>query len=191
MVCIESVNWVIWYLSNGGPQESIKGVRHWTTSLEDASDISRSHWWRGQQWWRYQHCYRKVNVEWEKERWREDGDIIDIRERGIDCSIHLWISLYVALFWTCSSIFSLWYIVCFCLFFYLRIYVPLENFSLVCRSWHYRWRAVNIDLYSALMAIEHWGFFSVPYLLWHGTSVYNGHIRRTVTLTPTLPILTL
>ena len=28
------------------------------------------------------------------------------------------------------------------------------------------------------MAIEQWGFFSVPYLLWHGTSVYNGHIRR-------------
>ncbi|XP_056022083.1 uncharacterized protein LOC125673390 [Ostrea edulis] len=30
---------VIWYLSFGRHQESLKGVRNWTTSLEDASDI--------------------------------------------------------------------------------------------------------------------------------------------------------
>ena len=41
-----------------------------------------------------------------------------------------------------------------------------------------------IDLCSALMAIEQWGFFSVPHLLWHGASVYNGHLRRPATLTP-------
>ena len=34
------------------------------------------------------------------------------------------------------------------------------------------------------MAIEHWGFFSVPHLLWHGASVYNGHLRGPVILTP-------
>ena len=36
------------------------------------------------------------------------------------------------------------------------------------------------------MAIEQWWFFSVPHLriLWHGTSVYNGHLRGPVTLTP-------
>ena len=44
-----------------------------------------------------------------------------------------------------------------------------------------RWRAANFDLCSALMAIEQWGFFSVPHLLWHGASVYNGHLRGTIT----------
>ena len=29
-----------------------------------------------------------------------------------------------------------------------------------------------------------WGFFSMPRLLWHGVSVYNGHIRGSLTLTP-------
>ena len=27
------------------------------------------------------------------------------------------------------------------------------------------------------MAIEQWGFFSMPHILWHGTSVNNGHLR--------------
>ena len=39
------------------------------------------------------------------------------------------------------------------------------------------------DLCSALMAIEQWVFFSVPHLLWHGASVYNGNLRGPVTLT--------
>ena len=45
---------------------------------------------------------------------------------------------------------------------------------------------VNFDLCSALMhmAIEQWGFISVPHLLWHGASVYNGHLRGPMTLTP-------
>ena len=47
-----------------------------------------------------------------------------------------------------------------------------------------RWRASNFDLCSALMAIEQWGFFSVPHLLWHGASVYNGHLRGPMILTP-------
>ena len=34
------------------------------------------------------------------------------------------------------------------------------------------------------MDIEQWGFFSVPHLLWHVASIYNGHIRGPVTLTP-------
>ena len=33
-------------------------------------------------------------------------------------------------------------------------------------------------------ASEQWGLFSVPRLLWHETSVYDGHLRRSVTLTP-------
>ena len=44
-----------------------------------------------------------------------------------------------------------------------------------------------------------WGFFSVSHLLWHGPSVYNGHLRGPVTPTPnaerlavelSLPVLT-
>ena len=31
------------------------------------------------------------------------------------------------------------------------------------------------------MAIEQWGFYSVPHILWHGASVYNGHLWRPVT----------
>ena len=41
----------------------------------------------------------------------------------------------------------------------------------------------GFDLCSALMSIEHWGFFKVPQLLWHGASVYNGHPEGPVTLT--------
>ena len=48
----------------------------------------------------------------------------------------------------------------------------------------YRWSTANFDLCLALMAIEQWGFFSVPHLLWHRTSVYNGHFRGPLTLTP-------
>ena len=33
-----------------------------------------------------------------------------------------------------------------------------ENYSLICRPQHCRWRAANFDFCSALMAIEHWGF---------------------------------
>ena len=40
------------------------------------------------------------------------------------------------------------------------------------------------DLCSALMAIEQLGFFSMPHLLWHGASIYYGHLRGPVTLTP-------
>ena len=39
-------------------------------------------------------------------------------------------------------------------------------------------------IFSALVAIEHWGIFNVPHLLWHGASVYNDHLRWSVTLTP-------
>ena len=63
----------------------------------------------------------------------------------------------------------------------LGFYVPLESFSLVRRCLHYRWRASNFDLYYALMAIEQWGFFSMPHLR-HGPTVYNGHFRGPATL---------
>ena len=50
----------------------------------------------------------------------------------------------------------------------LGFYVPLERFSLIWRHHHCRWMAANFDLYKTLMAIEQWGFLSVPHLLWHG-----------------------
>ena len=64
----------------------------------------------------------------------------------------------------------------------LEFFVPLENFWLIWRHYHSRWRAANFDLCSALLAIEQWGFFSVSHLLWHGASVYNGHLQWPVTL---------
>ena len=70
-------------------------------------------------------------------------------------------------------------------FFLLGFIIPLENFSLIWKRRHYRWRTANFDLCCALMAIEQWGFFSVPHLLWHGASVYNGLLRGPVTLTRT------
>ena len=38
----------------------------------------------------------------------------------------------------------------------LEFFVPLENFPLIWRSHHCRWRNANFDLCSALMAIDHW-----------------------------------
>ena len=76
------------------------------------------------------------------------------------------------------------------LFIYLfGVYQPTREFftlefSLKWRCHHYQWRAANFDLCSALMSFRQWGFFSVSHLLWHGISVYNGHLRGPVTLTP-------
>ena len=41
----------------------------------------------------------------------------------------------------------------------------------------------DFDISFAPMANEQWGFFSVQHLLWHGASVYNGHLRGPVTFT--------
>ena len=69
----------------------------------------------------------------------------------------------------------------------LRIYFffPLENWDVTIAGVGLK----KFDLCSALMAIEQWGFFSMslrnmPHLLWHGISVYNGHLSGPVTLTP-------
>ena len=55
---------------------------------------------------------------------------------------------------------------------------------------HCRWRATNFDLCSTLMAVEQWRFNYVPHQLWHRVSLYNGHLRRPVTLTPVAERLT-
>lgn len=58
--------------------------------------------------------------------------------------------------------------------------VPLENVSFLWRRHHYRLRASNFDFCSAFIVIEHRGFFSVPNLLRHLLSVYNGHLQEPV-----------
>ena len=42
-----------------------------------------------------------------------------------------------------------------------------------CTFWHI----------SAFMAIEQWRFFCLLHLMWHGTSLYDGHLRVPVTVT--------
>ena len=66
----------------------------------------------------------------------------------------------------------------------LGFFVPPGNFSLLWRRHHCRWRAANFELCPALVAIEQWGFFNVPNLLWHRPLLYNGHLRGPMTLTP-------
>ena len=63
----------------------------------------------------------------------------------------------------------------------LRVFVLLENSSLVWRRNNYRWMAAKKWPNSALMTIEQWGFFSVSHHLWHGPSVNYGHLGRPVT----------
>ena len=65
----------------------------------------------------------------------------------------------------------------------MRFVVPLENFSLIWRLHLYQWRAANFNQCSALMTMDKWGFFSLPHLVWHGTSAYNGNLQGPVTLT--------
>ena len=66
----------------------------------------------------------------------------------------------------------------------LVVFRPRENFS-ISRRQHYQWRAANLYLCSAFMAIEKWRFsVHVPHLLWHEASVFNGHLRGPVTITP-------
>ena len=66
----------------------------------------------------------------------------------------------------------------------VNVHVRLENVLLIWRRHHCRWRALNFELCSTLMAIEQTAFLSVPHPLCHGTSFYNGHLRGPVTLTP-------
>ena len=66
----------------------------------------------------------------------------------------------------------------------VSFFVPLVNFSLIWRWHHCRWRAEKFDLCLAPLVIKQSGFLSLPRLLWHVVSVYIGHLREPVTLTP-------
>ena len=61
------------------------------------------------------------------------------------------------------------YMYMFCLF---GVYHPTREFYTNIET------SANFDLRWTLM------LFSVPHLLWHGTSVYNSHLRGPVTLSP-------
>ena len=64
----------------------------------------------------------------------------------------------------------------------LGFIVPLDNLSLIWRRLHFRWRVAYVDLCSALMAIELWGFFACN--TYCGTaSVYIRHLRGPITHT--------
>ena len=142
-------------------------------------------------------CFVNIPTQFEKKTnstsnnnavWRNEG-IKDVQE------IKLWRKMcksLLAILWFRDILFMNNHVLKkgYWIGFVLGIFVPLENFSLKWRRHHYRWRAANFDLYSALMAIEQWGFFCVPHLLWLGASVYNGHLRGSVTLTPIAKRLT-
>ena len=59
---------------------------------------------------------------------------------------------------------------------HLFVWVQFQNYSLRCRRQHYRWRAINFHLHDTFVANEHWGFFSMPHLLWHGAFVHNSYV---------------
>ena len=110
-------------------------------------------------------------------------------------SQRVWTKLYAKFGNFANSIMANYCIFCLFVRLFVRLFVCLfvrlfvcyrstREYSLIWRRHHYRWRAENFDLSSALMAIEQWGFFNVPPLIWHGASVYNSHLRGPVTLSP-------
>ena len=45
----------------------------------------------------------------------------------------------------------------------------------------------KLQFWTHAQPCSHWavrGFFSMPHLLWHGSSIYNGHLQGPMTLTP-------
>ena len=70
----------------------------------------------------------------------------------------------------CACLYLLKSILCL-LFFVLEFFISRKIFSLLWRRHHWRWRAENLYLCSALMAIEQWRFFSVPHLLCNGNPI--------------------
>ena len=120
-------------------------------------------------------CLKRGCVRSFHERQKKSGER---NERANFNRLLRWFKRSISL-WCCkSNILSMnrFLFVCF------GFSVPHENVSLIWRRHHYQWRAANFDLYSALMAIEQWRFFSVPYLLWPMASNHNGHLWGSVIL---------
>ena len=73
--------------------------------------------------------------------------------------------------------------VCFVWFFF-GVYLSSREFYTHMETSPLLVKGCKIDLCSALMAIEQWGFFNVPHPLRLWPTVYNGHLWGPVTLTP-------
>ena len=72
-----------------------------------------------------------------------------------------------------------------CLFFYVCLFVvfcPTREIFPHMETSPLSVKGCKFLLCLALVAIEQWGYFSMPHLLWHGASVYNVHFRGPVTL---------
>ena len=62
---------------------------------------------------------------------------------------------------------------------------PTREIALICTR-----HIAGEGLHTALMAIEQWGIFNVPHLLWYGPTLYNGHLRaERLAVTLSLPVL--
>ena len=71
------------------------------------------------------------------------------------------------------------------LFVCMGFFIPLENFLVIWRRTS-TLPVTGCEFCSEYMAIEQWGFFSVPYPLWHRASIYNDYHREPLTHTPIL-----
>ena len=67
---------------------------------------------------------------------------------------------------------------------FARKYKTLQNVNIPGARFNSSGTPLFFYLCSVLMAIEQWGFFSVPHLMWYRASVYYGHLRGPVTITP-------
>ena len=113
---------------------------------------------------------------WNKIGWMCEMAKITHDENNPAYRYHLLLMLWLKLTHQFCRTFDLFVVV-------VVFFVPIKNFSLRRRHHHYQWRATNIDLYSALIAIEKWGFFNMIHL-WQGATLHNGHLREYVTLVP-------
>ena len=72
---------------------------------------------------------------------------------------------------------------CCCLFGLLGIFSPTREFFTHMETSPLPVNGCKFWPMLGTLATEQWGFFSLPYLQWHGASVYNGHHRGLVTFT--------
>ena len=70
--------------------------------------------------------------------------------------------------------------------YFLCVLRPTQEFFFIWKHHHYRWRAANFDLYSALVTFEQWGFFgahTILHMMSQGASFHND-LRGPVTVMP-------
>ena len=116
---------------------------------------------------------------YKKKPWKKITKILIKCHNSLNCSIHWTYTLpYIKRQVFINSIFSVRLLI-FCFMSNARIFHSSGNVTITMQ-----WKASNLTFAPHFMAIEQWGFLSVPHLLWHRASVYNGHLQGPVTLTP-------